>query len=196
MDREALDAELIKLLDRLSHGDESAYDALAGHVSRYLRDMAGRRLAREFGAGLAGMTIQPTVLADDTFMRLIRQRQRFDNAGHFFAIASREMRRVLIDYCRKRKAAKRGGGGVAISFNPELHTPREEESADLESFEEALERLAKLDARKADVVRYRTYWGLSIAETSEALGVGHATIERDWKFARAWLATELTGDDG
>jgi len=153
--------------------------------------MARRRLAREFGHNLAGVTIQPTVLADDTFMRLIRQRQHFDTSGHFFAIASQEMRRVLIDYTRQRKAAKRGGGGLRLTLDPGVPARDSASDIDCETLDAALGKLTQLDQRKADVVQYRILWGLTIAETSKALGIGHATIERDWAFAKVWLAKEL-----
>ena len=153
--------------------------------------MAERRLVHEFGRNLPGVTIQPTVLVDDTFMRLIRQRQKYDSSGHFFAIASQEMRRVLLDYCRRRKADKRGGSAVRVTFDPDRHSPSGDSDVDLEAFDAALERLGQLAPRKADVVKYRLFWGLSIDETCEALKVGHATVERDWAFARAWLAKEL-----
>lgn len=183
--------DLTELLQHVNAGREGAYDALAEAVHAQLRVMAERRLVREFGRNLPGLTVQPTVLADDTFMRLIKQRQKYDSAGHFFAIASQEMRRVLLDYCRRRKAQKRGGGAVCVSLDPEIHSPVEKDEADLEAFDAVLEGLAALDQRKADVVKYRVLWELTIDETAAALGVGHATVERDWAFARVWLAKEL-----
>jgi len=182
---------LTELLSDVNAGRNGACDDLASAVYADLRAMAERRLAREFGRNQPGMTIQPTVLASDTFMKLIRQRQEYDSSGHFFAIASQEMRRVLLDYCRRRKAQKRGGGAVCVTLDPEQHAPRDRNDVDFESLDEAMERLAGLAPRKADVVKYRVFWGLSIPEVGEALGVGHATVERDWKFAKAWLTKEL-----
>jgi RNA polymerase sigma factor (TIGR02999 family) len=164
--------------------------------------MARRHLNREGAGDLAGLTIQPTILASDTLMKLIRQRQQYDNTGHFFAIASRLMMRVLLDYHRARKAAKRGGGAVHVSLDAKRHDQPDDAPApplspasgdvDVEALDGALERLAKLDARKADVVRYRVLWGLTVPQTSDALGIAVATVERDWAFAKTWLAKELS----
>lgn len=189
-------SELEELLRRLTSGHGEVYEDLARMVQRRLRDMAQRRLAREFGHGLGGVTIQPTVLADDTFMKLIKYRNQFDSEGHFFAIASQEMRRVLLDYCRQRRAQKRGGGALKVTLNPEAHARSNGQDVDFEALDEALERLGKhQDGRQANVVRYRVFWNLTIAETAEALGVSAATVERDWMFAKAWLAAELAEGD-
>lgn len=188
--------ELERLLDQVNAGADGAVDRLASAIHDELRAMARRHMARDFGPKMAGVTIQPTVLANDTLMKLIRQRQRYDNAGHLFALASRLMLRVLMDYHRGRKAQKRGGGQhVRVSLNPELSAfaeePTDEPGADAEALEAALEKLGSLDPRKADVVKYRVLWGLTTAETADALGIGIATVERDWAFAKAWLAREL-----
>jgi RNA polymerase sigma factor (TIGR02999 family) len=128
-------------------------------------------------------------------MKLIRQRQKYDNTGHFFAIASRLMMRVLLDYHRQRKAAKRGGGSINVSLDVEHHDTSPSTAGhgevDVEALNDALERLTLLDERKADVVRYRVLWGMTVPQASEALGVAIATVERDWAFAKAWLAKEL-----
>jgi RNA polymerase sigma factor (TIGR02999 family) len=106
------------------------------------------------------------------------------------------MMRVLVDYHRQRKAAKRGGGAVSVSLEPEQHdvadAPTRDGDIDVEALNDALDRLAALDLRKADVVRYRVLWGLTVPQASEALGVAIATVERDWAFAKAWLAKELS----
>ena len=182
------------LLEDVNRGAPGAVERLSEAVYEDLRAMARRRLAADFGRGMAGVTIQPTVLANDTLMRLIRQRQAYDNAGHLFAIASRLMLRVLLDYHRERKAAKRGGGETRLSLDPDA-AAEETEGVDVEAVHGALDKLAALDARKADVVRYRVLWGLSVPEAAEALGVGRATVERDWAFSKAWLASELAAHD-
>lgn len=187
------------LLADVNAGADGASDRLAAAVYDDLRAMARRHLAKDFGPGMAGVTIQPTVLASDTIMKLIRQRQAYDNAGHLFAIASRLMLRVLLDYHRERKAAKRGGGAARVSLDPEAAGAGgaggggggANGDVDVEAVNDAIERLAALDARKADVVRYRVLWGLTVPEVAEALDVGRATVERDWAFAKAWLAKEL-----
>lgn len=185
--------EVTRLLDEVNQGLSGANDALASAVHAHLRAMARRHLQRDFGPGLAGLTIQPTVLADDTLMKLIRQRQKFDNRGHLFAIASRIMMRLLMDYHRERKAARRGGAAVKVPLDSACEDHAAQGSdVDVEALNDTLEKLASLDQRKADVVKYRVLWGLTMPEIAEALGVGLATVERDWAFAKVWLARELT----
>jgi len=181
----------------MQDGEPGAADALAEAVYADLLAMARAHLSRDFSPNFAGVTIQPTILANDTLMKLIRQRQEFDNSGHFFAIASRLMTRVLLDYHRARNAEKRGRALVHVSLEPGHHDiavderVNSEEDVDVEAFSAALDRLAALDARKADVVRYRILWGLTVPEISVTLNVGTSTVDRDWLFARAWLAREL-----
>ncbi|MGB7157031.1 MAG: ECF-type sigma factor [Tepidisphaeraceae bacterium] len=187
--------ELTRLLDAMNAGEAGASDQLAEHIFDDLRAMARRRMKAEGDGG--GVTLQPTMLASDTLMKLIRQRERFDNGGHLFAIASRVMMRLLIDYHRTRKAAKRGGADlVRVSLDPDQAESETGEGIDVEALSAALEKLASLDARKADVVRYRVLWGLTAAEIARSLSpkVSAVTVERDWAFAKAWLAKELSGD--
>src|SRR4051812_2731897 len=155
-------AELTRLLEGVNAGRAGATDQLSEAIHDHLRVMARRHLVRDFGPRMPGITIQPTALANDTLMKLIRQRQRFDNGGHVFAIASRLMMRVLLDYHRERKAAKRGGSMIHVSIGTE-HAGQIVDSAagrdvDVEAVNDVIEKLSKLDARKADVVRYRILW--------------------------------------
>jgi len=185
--------DINELLRAVNAGEPGAADRLASAVYDDLRAMAHRHLARDFGHKMAGITIQPTVLANDTLMRLIRQRQQYDNAGHVFAIASRLMMRILLDYHRERKALKRGGGAVQVSLDPECHDEADPHGeADIEALNEVLEKLATLDSRKADVVKYRILWGLTVDEVAQAMGISRATVERDWAFAKVWLSKELS----
>jgi RNA polymerase sigma factor (TIGR02999 family) len=186
-----------RLLQAVNAGQAGATDRLAEAVHDQLRAMARRHLVKDFGPGLGGVTIQPTMLADDTLLKLLQQRQRFDTAGHFFAIASRLMMRVLLDYHRERKAQKRGAGAVRLSLSPDVDPPARSsnDDVDVEALHNALDQLAAMDARKADVVRYRVLWGFTAEQTAAALAVGLATVERDWAFAKAWLAKELTCRD-
>jgi RNA polymerase sigma factor (TIGR02999 family) len=193
------EVDLTRLIEGANAGRAGAVDELSEAIHEHLRAMARRHLVRDFGPGMAGVTIQPTVLANDTLMKLIRQRQRFDNAGHFFALASRLMMRILIDYHRERNAAKRGGSVIRVPLGPEHAAGIADADAardvDVEAVDAVLGKLSRLDARKADVVRYRVLWGLTSREIGEALGVALATVERDWAFARAWLAKELARRD-
>ncbi len=187
---------LTVLLQRMQNGDPDAANALATAVYEDLRAMARGHLGRDLGPHGARVTIQPTMLASDTFMKLIRQRQDYDNSGHFFALASRLMMRVLLDYHRARSARKRGKAAVHVpleSHHNDLAQARRHSSddVDIEAFSAALDGLAQLDPRKADVVRYRVLWGLTVPEISRTLEVAVATVERDWVFARTWLAKEI-----
>ena len=190
------ESELKRLLEGVNAGNAGAVDELSAAIHDHLRAMARRHLVRDFGPRMPGITIQPTMLANDTLMKLIRQRQQFDNAGHFFAIASRLMMRVLLDYHRERKAAKRGGSAIHVPLGTEhaagIADPDDGRSVDVEAVNEVLEKLSALDARKADVVRYRILWGFTNKEIAETLGVALATVERDWAFAKVWLAKELS----
>ena len=184
---------LTKLLSALHENKPGAENELAAFVHDELRAMARRHLMKDFGKAMPGATMQPTMLANDTLMKLIRQRQRYDGKGHFFALASRMMMRVLMDYHRERKAQKRGGGALKVTLDGEIDPPEGtvEPTADIEAVHQALDKLGRLDARKADVVRYRILWGMTTDETAAALGVSGPTVERDWAFAKAWLAKEL-----
>lgn len=191
---ESSSSQVTTLLQRVNQGEAGALNDLMTAVYGELRDLARRHLEREFGRGLAGITLQPTALVNETFLQLIKQRQNLDNRGHFFAIATKLMLRVLIDYQRQRGALKRGGGWVRVSLDPDRHDETaqdEHEDLDVSKLAAAMEKLEELDSRKANVVKLRVLFGLSIAEVAESLGVGRATIDRDWAFARAWLANEL-----
>lgn len=189
---EGLERNLTRLVGRAQAGDEIARNELAALVHDELRRMARKRLGQKFGPGLGGLTIQPTALANDALLRVLRQRQKLDSTGHFFAIASQEMQRVLLDYCRQRMAGKRGRDAVVVSLSSGRDVADARSEIDFVDFNDALEQLGKLDSRKADVVKYRLLWNMSIAETAEALGASTATVERDWQFAKAWLAKQFT----
>jgi RNA polymerase sigma factor (TIGR02999 family) len=192
---------LTLLLKRMQSGEAGAEDVLASAVYNDLLAMARSHFRRDFGSAQAGHTLQPTMLANDTLMKLIRQRGEFDNSGHFFAIASRLMMRVLLDYYRARTAQKRGRAEIHVPLDPirdeikgdaRLGGSDDAESGiDVEAFNIALGRLSELDPRKADVVRYRILWGLTLAEISQTLEIATSTADRDWTFAQAWLSKEL-----
>ena len=158
--------------------------------------MARGHLGRNPGLAGAGVTIQPTMLANDTLMKLIRQRQQYDNSGHFFAIASRLMMRVLLDYHRTRNArsAAAARSMCRSSRTTAIRSPTSR-AGGRRRRRRGVQRRARAPARagrrKADVVRYRILWGLTVPQISETLGVAVSTIERDWAFAKAWLTKEL-----
>lgn len=176
------------LLVAWSAGDEESLERLTPLVYDELRRLAGRRLARERGESL-----QPTALVHETYLRLIDQRSvNWQNRTHFFAIAARLMRRILIDHARRRDADRRGGGAVHVTLD-EAREVSNARSAELLALDEALDELATVDPRKSHVVELRFFGGLSVQETAEALGVSEVTVMRDWSTARAWLHRSIIG---
>jgi RNA polymerase sigma factor (TIGR02999 family) len=179
--------QVTQLLERWGRGDQSALDELTPLVYNELRNVADAYLRRE----RPDHTLQATALVNEAYLRLIGQKHgRWQGRKHFFGIAARLMRQVLVEHARKHKAEKRGGGRVAVTLEQfaEVSTTPD---VDILAVHEALERLAVFDAQQAQVVELRFFGGLSIDETAEILGVGHATVEREWTMARAWLRNEL-----
>ena len=184
--------DVTQLLQHLNAGESSANDRLMDAVYDQLRAMAHSHMNREFGRGQPGATLQPTALVNETYLKLIKQRQQYDSRGQFFAIATKLMIRVLLDYQRQRKAAKRGGGWVQVPLDiDEGKGPAPDDGSKVEALVGALDALEKLDSRKADVVKLRVLWGLKIDEIATTLGGGRATVDRDWQFAKAWLKKEI-----
>jgi RNA polymerase sigma factor (TIGR02999 family) len=139
----------------------------------------------------SGHTLQATALVNEVYVRLIDlQRVRWQNRAHFFAMAARLMRRILVEAARSRDSQKRGGGAPVISLDEALVLPTEPGS-DLVALDEALTALAAVDSRKSQVVEMRFFGGLSLDETAEALHVSRDTVKRDWKMAKLWLLREL-----
>lgn len=183
---------ITRLLQDVDEGRPDAMDDLMRVVYADLERVAARHMDERFGSGLPGVTLEPAALVNESFMRLIKQRTRFDNRGHFFAIATRVMLRVLVDYQRSRMAVKRGGGQkISLLLDPPADgaAPGNGGIA-VDRLIEALDRLSELDARKADVVKLRVIWALQIKEIATSLGISVATVERDWQFSKAWLLRE------
>jgi RNA polymerase sigma factor (TIGR02999 family) len=179
--------EVARLLDEIRSGDRGALDTLVPIVYRELRAIAAGFLRNE----RAEHTLQPTALVHEAYMRLAGQSGlHWENRAHFVGIAARAMRWVLVDHARRRLVGKRQGGLVRVTLDDE-HCGA---AGDVEviALNDALEALAKKDERLVRVVELRYFGGLSIAETAEVLGVGTATVEREWRMARAWLLKELT----
>lgn len=190
--------DVTALLRRASEGDREAFDSLLPFVYDELKSVAHRRLAAE----PAGHTLDTTALVHETYLKLVEQdRVEWQSRAHFFAIAARAMRRILVDYARKRNAEKRGGGAEKISLEelpglPAPGTVAEDDAVVLVALDEALDRLEDFNARGADVVMYRYFGGLTHRETAEVLGVSEITVRRAWTAARAWLRRELTAGPG
>ena len=184
-------APITLLLQRVNDGEDGAMDRLMGQVHADLSKLAEAHLRRQYGAHLPGVTMEPGALVNETYLRLIKQRQHYDNRGHFFAIATRVMLRVLMDYHRSRSAAKRGGGQAKVTL-----TMMPAEGADAAAYEiprlvDAFEKLEKLDERSCTVAKLRVLWGLTQQEIAESLELSLSTVDREWRFARRWLTAEL-----
>ena len=154
------------------------------------------RLAAHYMRGeRAGHTLQATALVNEAYVRLIQVEQvQWQGRAHFFAMAARIMRRILVDAARSRGYQKRGGGATLLSLDEALVVSNEP-GQDLVALDEALTALAAVDARKSQVVEMRFFGGLSLEETAEALHVSRDTVKRDWKMAKLWLLRELRGGE-
>jgi RNA polymerase sigma factor (TIGR02999 family) len=178
--------DVTHLLTRCRSGDARALDELLPIVYGELRSIAERELCRE----RAG-TLQPTALVHEAYLRLVDQRQRdWQDRRHFLSIAAMAMRRVLVNHANARLALKRGGGDRPVTLF-EAAGPFDERPEDLPALDEALERLACIDELKCRIVELRFFAGLDVSETAEALGVSPSTVERGWRFARAWLRNDI-----
>jgi RNA polymerase sigma factor (TIGR02999 family) len=180
--------DVTSLLAAHARGDRGALDALLPLVYDQLRRVARARLRNE----RPEHTLQPTALVHEAFLELLRlDRLEMKNREHFFALAARSMRRVLIDHAVARRADKRGGGAAVVPLD-EVEVAGPEPSAELLALGEALDRLEALEPRLARVVECRLLGGLSLDETAAALSTSAATVSRDWALARAWLNRELS----
>ncbi len=179
---------LTELLSAWSDGDQAALEQLMPMVYQELHRLAARHLAHE----RVGHTLQTTALVHQTYLRLVDQKRvRWQNRAHFLGIAAKMMRRILVDYARARRYAKRGGGAPVVSLD-EAATVSVEKASDLIAVDDALIRLSELDARKGRVVELRFFGGLSVEETAEVLKVSPNTVLREWRTAKAWLHRELS----
>jgi RNA polymerase sigma factor (TIGR02999 family) len=175
-----------ELLVAWADGDKAALDPLIALVYDELHRIASRRLAREHSPSL-----QPTALVHEAYLRLVGQLARWQNRAHFFAVAARMMRRILIDHARARHCDVRGGGDVWHVSLGEAGDIVLQRARDLVLLEDALSTLASFDLRKSQVVELRFFAGLSVEETAHALGVSSITVMRDWNTAKAWLHREM-----
>jgi RNA polymerase sigma factor (TIGR02999 family) len=186
------DSSVTGLLHDASRGDRQAFDRLVPLVYDTLRRLAHRALKHE----RRDHTLSPTALAHEAYVELVGlDRIAWQDRSHFFAMAARAMRRILIDYAVRRSARKRGGGGVAIPLDESVLA----QQIDLDALlvvGEALDRLESHAPRAARIVECRVFAGMSIDETAMALDLSAATVKRDWNAARAWLNQELTGGAG
>ncbi|MHB1168427.1 MAG: sigma-70 family RNA polymerase sigma factor [Longimicrobiales bacterium] len=187
-----MQSDVTRLLRSHAAGDRAAFSELLPLVYEELRAIAGKRLSGE----RPDHTLGATALVHESWMKLVRlDHLDWSNRAHFFAIAARAMRQVLLDHAIARNAQKRGGGVAPVTLD-NIEIGREVPIVELIALEQALRKLESLDERQLRVVECRCFGGMSIEETAEALGVSTATVSRDWTFARAWLARELSSDAG
>jgi RNA polymerase sigma-70 factor (ECF subfamily) len=183
--------DVTELLLEWQQGDKCALDKLTPLVYDELRRIAHRYVQRECD----GHTLQTTALVNEAYVRLVGgQRIEWQNRAHFFAVTAQVMRHILIDHARRRQYAKHGGEAQRVSFD-DASVMSPERAAELVALDEALDQLARLDARKGRVVELRYFGGLSLEETADVLDVSVMTVRRDWRAAKAWLYRALGGDN-
>jgi len=179
---------ITQLLERWSRGEQDALDQLMPLVYHELHRLAGAYLRRE----RREHTLQPTALVNEAYLKLIDQHpSHWQNRAQFFGIAAQLMRRILVDHARARRATKRGGDRYLVSLD-KIGVFGGQPDLDLLALNDVLNRLAEIDPHQARLVELRFFGGLTIEETAEAMGISHATVEREWKMAKAWLRRELS----
>lgn len=177
-----------QLLERWSHGDEEALGQLMPLVYNELHRLAGAYLRRE----RREHTLQPTALINETYLKLIDQRHpNWKNRAQFFGVAAQLMRRILVDHARRHHASKRGGDRLNVSLR-NIGAFGNQPDADILTLHDTLDQLAKIDPEQSRLVELRFFGGLTIEETAEVMEVSHATVEREWQIAKAWLKREFT----
>jgi RNA polymerase sigma-70 factor, ECF subfamily len=184
-------AHVTELLLTWGTGDRAALDELVPIIHEELRRLARHQMRGERD----NHTLQTTALVNEAFLRLVDLRRiRWQDRAHFLALSARLMRRILVDHARSRSYQKRGGGAANVTLDESL-VASPERGVDLVALDDALEDLARVDARKSQVVELRFFGGLSVEETAEALKVSPETVTRDWRLAKAWLLREISARD-
>ena len=184
----ALPGEVTRLLRMWRAGDPKALDALVPQVYQELRRLAHFQLQKE----RPNHTLQSAALVHEAYARLVGQNSvDFESRTHFLAIAAQLMRQILVDYARRHRAEKRGGGVCMVTLDDAMAL-QQNKDLDVVALDDVLNALAKIDARQSRVVELRFFAGLSLEETAQALDIGPATVQREWTMARAWLHRELS----
>jgi RNA polymerase sigma factor (TIGR02999 family) len=180
--------QVTELLRQWSEGDEKALDELMPAIYAELHQLAHKHIRREE----PGQILQTSALINEAYLRLAEHRKiPWQNRKHFFGIAARLMRQILVDEARKRKSDKRGGNAIRIPFDEAINVV-EQQAANVVALDDALTRLQSIDSRQSEIVVLRFFGGLSIEETADVLKVSPGTVMRDWTFARAWLRNEIS----
>lgn len=181
------DHQVTALLRQWSEGDQEALDELMPMIYDELHQLAHKYIRREE----PGHILQTSALINEAYLRLAeRPGMYWENRGHFFGIAARLMRHILVDEARKRKSDKRGGDAIRVPLD-EVANIAEQQAGNVVALDDALRRLEEIDIRQSEIVELRFFGGLSIQETAEVLKVSPGTVMRDWTFARAWLQNEM-----
>ncbi len=179
--------EITRLLAAWGEGDKAAFDALVPIVHKELRRLAHRHMRQE----RPGAPLQTTELVNEVYLKLVDGGSvRLQDRAHFFALSAQLMRRILVDFARSRRSAKRGGEAIRVTFEEALLAPGSR-APDWIALDDALKALEDLDQRKCRMVELRFFGGLSVEETAEVLQVSPQTIHRDWRFVKTWLRREL-----
>jgi RNA polymerase sigma factor (TIGR02999 family) len=177
-----------ELLLHWGNGDRKALEAILPLVYKELRRLAHYQLQQQ----RSNHTLQTTALVHEAYLRLAQEKSlEVENRTHFLGIAAQLMRWILVDYERKRRAAKRGAGVTHLTLDPNVAHPQNQD-VDLLALDEALSRLAKLDSQQSQIIELRYFGGLSIEDASKFLGISPATVKRSWASARAWLLREMS----
>jgi len=180
--------EVTRLLGEIGRGQKQAINDLLPLVYDELHRLARGYFRRERGEH----TLQPTALVHEAYLRLVDQRAPMESRGHFLAVAATQMRRILLDYARKHRAARRGGEGRKVLLEDTMAIC-EQQPVDMILLDVALNKLAALDQDQAQLVELRFFGGLSVEETAEVMGTSPATVKRSWSSARAFLHREISG---
>jgi len=180
--------EVTRLLGEVGRGKKDAMNQLLPLVYDELHRLARSYFRRERGEH----TLQPTALVHEAYIRMVDQKSPMDSRGHFLAVAATQMRRILMDYARKHRAERRGGGGQKVMLEDTM-VIAEQKPLDMIALDTALNGLATLDPEQAQMVELRFFGGLSVEETAKVMGVSPATVKRSWSSARAFLHREITG---
>ena len=192
MDGTPTPADITRILHDWQGGDRTALDRLIPIVYNELRTLASRQLAREWRHD----RLQTTAVVSEAYVKLFGQRDvDWQNRGHFFAIAAKLMRRILVDHARRELREKHGGGVVRVQLSDAAETPAESsvDVLDALAVDGALQKLEGLDPVQGRVVELRFFGGLTVEETAAVLGVSPATVKREWAIAKGWLYRELSG---
>ena len=182
--------EITALLLRWSNGDKEALDSLIPMIYPELRRIARLHMRKEN----LRHTLQTSALINEAYVRLVDQRSvAWQDRAHFFAVAARVMRHVLIDHARKYTYAKRGGGAQRVTMESVV-IATEDRAAEFIALDDALNQLAEIDPRKSKIVELRFFGGLTVEETAQVMNLSEITVKRDWRLARAWLLRAIGGE--